>query len=62
MNNPIIYIGLLATTILLSLGFGVLIGTGIGAMLFMAYAIAVDCTNGLIKAIQGVALAQSVSK
>lgn len=53
MNNPVIYIAWIAAMALLGYGLGWAIGLGIGAALFMGYAIAVDCSNGLIKAIIG---------
>jgi hypothetical protein len=53
MNNPLIYIAWFMSGIGLGIGLGTATGIGITCALYMIYVIAVDCTNGLIKAIQG---------
>lgn len=53
MNNTVIYVAWIAAMALLSWGLGLPIGLGVGAALYMVYAILVDCTNGIIKTIAG---------
>ena len=53
MNNAVIYVAWVAAIGFFVWGLGWPIGLGIGAALFMGYAILIDCANGLIKAIQG---------
>jgi hypothetical protein len=52
-NNFAIYVAWALAIAFFIAGLGWFIGIGIGAALFMAYAIAVDCANGIIAAIQG---------
>lgn len=53
MNNLAIYVAWVLAIGFFIGGLGWFVGLGIGAALFMGYAILVDCANGIIAAIQG---------